>query len=102
MSPLAPACPGRHMVSTPGSSNAAAEIRSTLIIPLILEALILTSVASSLTRLFERTFLHIASTSGGQNPLFGRALQAIRNAKAEPAVDVVSCRKNCQRRLLAN
>ncbi len=48
------------------------------------------------------TFLHIASTSGGQNPPNKKTLQATRNAKAEPAADVVSCRGKRQSQAFAN
>src|SRR6266403_1295308 len=48
------------------------------------------------------TFLHIASTSGGQNPPNKKTLQATRNAKAEPAADVVSCRGKRQPQAFAN
>ena len=42
--------------------------------------------------MLDRTFLHMASTSGGQIPPNKKTLQAIRSAKDEPAADVVSCR----------
>jgi hypothetical protein len=59
---------------------------------LIFDTLIFTSAASSVTLMLDRTFLHMASTSGGQIPPNKKTLQAIRSAKAEPAADVVSCR----------
>src|ERR1700730_465716 len=101
MSPLASACLGRHIVSTAGSNDAAVEIRNNPTIPLVLDAFIFTSAASSVTLVFDRTFLHMAGTSGGQNPPNKNALQAIRSVKIEPASDVVRCRGKRQPQALA-
>src|SRR5260370_33569214 len=59
---------------------------------LILDPFVFILARPPLSSMFERTFSHIASPSGRQHLPAKKVLQAIRSAKAEPAVDVVSCR----------